>query len=93
MISMWEGYKSLKPIDKSNIYLSKLYNMVYLFNGWESLGPQLIEKGIAMKKYNIYIILENKPFILVFMQISLNKIYSKKLRKTYEINWLLNNSN
>ena len=74
MISMWEGYKSLK-FDKFNMNLSKLNNMAYLLNGWELLGPHLIEKGIAMKKYNIYIILENKPFILVFMQISLNKIY------------------
>ena len=93
MISMWEGYKSLKSIDKSNMNLSKSNNMTYLFNGWESLEPHLIEKETAIKKCSIYIILENKPFILVFMQISLNKIYSKKLRKTYEINWLLNNSN
>ena len=64
--------------------LSKLNNMAYLFNGWESLGPHLIEKGIAMKIYNIFIILENVPFILVFMQISLKKNIKKIKKKLWK---------
>ena len=42
-----------------------------------------------MKKYNIYIILENKPFILVFTQISLkNNLLKKNKEKPYKTNWI-----
>ena len=75
MNPMFEGCKSLKSIDIPNINLTKANNNIaYLFKGWESFRSNLIEKKNCNEKYNLYIILENKQFILVFTQISLKKI-------------------
>lgn len=81
MNSMFEGCKSLKSIDIPNMNLSKVNNIAYLFKGWESFRSNLIEKRNWNEKYNIYIILENKPIILVFTQISLKNNLLKKIKK------------